>query len=152
MVRIRRAEAADVEELTRLRLEFLRETAQVAQEHAPALMQATRSYFARALPAGEFIAFIAEHEGQIIATSGLVPFQRPPSQKNLAGREAYLLNMYTVAAWRRQGVASTLLAELITFARDAGIGRILLYATTDGRALYERAGFVPRVHEMHLSL
>lgn len=100
-MRIRRAEASDIEALTRLRLAFLRETGQVSEAHVRAVEEATRAYFARTLPRDEFVAFVAEHEGTIVGTSGLVPYQRPPSQRNPGGREAYVLNMYTLPAWRR---------------------------------------------------
>jgi GNAT superfamily N-acetyltransferase len=152
MALIRRAGVEDIETLTELRLEFLRESGQLGEEHASAVGEATRAYFARAVPAGEFVAFVAEEGGEIVGTSGLLCFQRPPSQRNLGGREGYVLNMFTRPGWRRQGIASTLLAEIIAFARNAGVGRLLLHASSDGRGIYERAGFLNRGGDMQLQL
>lgn len=152
MANIRRAEVSDIDSLTRLRVEFLRETGQLDEDHCAEVGEATRAYFARALPAAEFVGFIAEDGEEIVGTSGLLFIQRPPSQRNLGGREAYVLNMYTRPAWRRRGIASRLLAEVIAFARNAGVGRLLLHASSDGRGIYERAGFHSRIHEMQLQL
>ncbi|WP_335182369.1 hypothetical protein [Nostoc sp.] len=44
------------------------------------------------MPSGEFLAWVAEVDSQIVATSGLVFFQRPPYNGNLSGLEAYIMN------------------------------------------------------------
>jgi GNAT superfamily N-acetyltransferase len=88
------------------------------------------------------LVWVAEAEGTIVASSGLIFFQKPPSERNLTGLEAYVLNMYTVPAWRRQGIASKLLQTLMACAKQRQAHRIWMYATPDGRAIYERAGFV----------
>ena len=38
----------------------------------PALRQELREYFERNIPSGEFLAYVAEDDGRIIATSGMV--------------------------------------------------------------------------------
>jgi GNAT superfamily N-acetyltransferase len=152
MVRIRRAVAGDIEALAYLRTEFLREMGELSDERRPALLEATRDYLTRTLPTGQFVAFVAESEGRIIATSGLILQERPPSEHNLRGLEAYVLNMYTLPAYRRLGIATALLAELIAFARSAGARRLLLYARAAGEAIYQKAGFTPRTGEMQLRL
>jgi GNAT superfamily N-acetyltransferase len=152
MIQIRRAVAGDIDALAHLRTEFLREMGELSDDRRPALLEATRDYLSRTLPAGQFVAFVAESEGRIIATSGLILQQRPPSERNPRGLEGYVLNMYTLPAYRRQGIATALLAELITFARGAGVGRLLLYARTAGQAIYQSAGFTPRTGEMLLRL
>jgi GNAT superfamily N-acetyltransferase len=89
----------------------------------------------------------------MVATGGLIFFQKPPSERNLTGLEAYILNMYTVPAWRGQGIATRLLQTLITSAKQRQAHRIWMYATQDGRPLYERAGFVPkRRHTLEMEL
>ena len=67
---------------------------------------------------------------------------RPPYPGNLAGREAYLLNMYTRPAWRKRGMASALLDAMARHAREQRLGKLWLHASDEGRPLYERLGFV----------
>src|SRR5436309_435460 len=94
---IRLATADDVESLVALRMAFLAEVSEADPADA-ALLTALRRYFATVVPAGEFVAAIAEHDGQVVASSGLVYHCHPPSPANMAGCEAYVMNMYTVPA------------------------------------------------------
>jgi GNAT superfamily N-acetyltransferase len=141
---IRKAGMEDVDELIRLRLALLRTTRGVeALKDEESLVEATRRYFAQALPSGRFHAWVAVAEGRVVACSGLLPFERPPMPDTLASLEAYILNMYTEPGWRGRGIARALFTELMRFARELGVGRVLLHATADGRPLYEAIGFAP---------
>ncbi len=146
---IRPATIDDSEALVQLRIELMREMGHVRDEEVRVFADATRKYLARALPAGEFLAWVAE-ERAVVATSGLVLFRRPPSPLHLMGMEAYLLNMYTVPVWRGKGIASALMHEILTNVRELGIERVWLHATEDGRPLYERTGFTPNPTAMEL--
>ncbi|HKO24556.1 MAG TPA: GNAT family N-acetyltransferase [Chloroflexota bacterium] len=153
MFNIRRATPEDVEALVHLRLALLRE-AQDLTDNTPvaALAHATRQYLAEKIPTDEFIAWVAEVHGIIVGTSGLVFVHRPPSAQNLSGMEAYVMNMYTAPAWRGQGVATALLKEVMGFVKGTSAWRIYLHATTDGKRIYEKAGFVAKTSEMELML
>jgi GNAT superfamily N-acetyltransferase len=133
-----------------LRIDFLHELEPLSNTRREALLDATRIYLASKMPKGEFIAWVSEVRGRIIGTSGLVLFERPPVAANLLGREAYIMNMYTVPEWRRQGVATALLQEILCFVKETGAERIWLHATVDGRSLYEKYGFVATSTEMEL--
>jgi GNAT superfamily N-acetyltransferase len=150
VVSIRRASLDDVETLVALE----RASSHLTQDAMVAdVRRATRRYFLEALPANAIVVWVAEAQGTIVATSGLIFSQKPPSERNLTGLEAYLLNMYTVPAWRGQGIATRLLQTLIAFATQRQAHRIWMYATQDGRPLYERAGFVPkRRHTLEMEL
>lgn len=100
----RRAVVADVDALAQFRAAFLAEVRGVSAADTN-LLSALRRYFSAAVPTSEFIAYLAESDGQIIATSGLVFHQHPPSPRNLSGREAYIMNMYTLPTWREIGRA-----------------------------------------------
>src|SRR5439155_17015968 len=101
-------------------------------------------------PAERFLAWVAEVEGGIVATSGLVMLEKPPSAGNPNGLEAYVMNMYTVPDWRGQGLATRLLAEVIAYAKRTPARRISLHSTDAGRTIYRRAGFVQSGSEMRL--
>ena len=149
---IRRATLADIEALARLRLALLREMGNVRDESQEVpLLDAMRDYFRRAMSTDEFLAWVAEVDGQVVAISGLVLFERPPDASNPAGVEAYLMNMYTLPAWRGRGLASALLDAIIGFVRTTPARRISLHATAAGRSVYESAGFLPATSGMELA-
>jgi GNAT superfamily N-acetyltransferase len=147
----RLATAEDAASLARLRAAFLAEVAQ-ADAADPALLDALRRYFAAALPAGEFVAYLAEAGGEIVATSGLVFHRHAPSHHNHSGCEGYILNMYTLPAWRGRGIATTLLRKLLDVASERGCPRVSLHARPQGRPIYVKAGFVAVETEMRLAL
>jgi GNAT superfamily N-acetyltransferase len=147
----RLATADDVASLVRLRAAFLAEVAE-ADAADPALLDALRQYFAAALPAGEFVALLAEAGGEIVATGGLVFHRHAPSHHNLSGCEGYVLNMYTLPAWRGRGIATAILRKLLVVASERGCPRVSLHARPQARPIYARAGFVPVETEMRLAV
>ncbi len=150
--RVRRATPADIEALVEACLALWREIGKITDDSdAAELVDATRAYFRQALPTKEFIAWVAEAEGRVVVTSGLMLYRRPPTADNLSGREGFLTNMYTVPAWRGRGLAAALLAEALAFAKSAGGRRIRLHATEAGRPIYLKAGFVPKASAMELT-
>jgi len=58
------------------------------------------------------------------------------------GRHAIVINVFTEPAWRRQGVAILLIRQIIDWARNEHLDRLVLHASNAGRALYEGLGFV----------
>lgn len=152
MLPIRRATSDDIDQLVRLRLLLFEEASgPLQQTQAEAMREATRAYLTKSLPQATFLAWIAESDRQIVATSGLVLFERPPAPRNLSGEEAYVLNMYTLPQWRGQGLATVLLQEIIRFAKGTSIRRLWLHATESGRPIYEKAGFIATLDEMELA-
>jgi GNAT superfamily N-acetyltransferase len=151
MITIRRATLGDVEALVQLRIALLQSTGYIHSEvEKEAVSQANRAYFARTLPINEFLAWVAQADDQIVGSSGLVFFERPPLSETLSGQEAYIMNMYTLPSWRSQGIATALLQKILRFLKKAGIKRIWLHASEAGRPLYEKHGFVAKHNEMEL--
>jgi ribosomal protein S18 acetylase RimI-like enzyme len=138
---IRRATSQDIPVLVDLRLKMQQETGHLTKRLAE-LGHATREYLREALPAETFLVWVVEARAQIVATSGLIFFHKPPSERNLSGIEAYILNMYTLPEWRGQGIATALLNTMMAFIKETEAHRVWLYATHDGKPLYEKAGFV----------
>ena len=153
MYKIRLATLEDAETLVRLRVTFLEEVGQFAEGvDSGAVAEAFRRYLQRKLTAGEFLAWVAEEEeGEIVATSGLVFFERPPNGTSPTGLEAYVMNMYTRPLWRGRGIATALLDAAIVHVKGTDARRVWLHATDVGRPVYERAGFVASDAEMELT-
>lgn len=151
MFTIRRANLKDVDEFVQLRLKLFRETGDLqSEEPSPALIEATRTYLVNNLPTEQFMAWVAEAEGRIVGISGLTFFEKPPTDRNLSGLEAYVMNMYTVPEWRAKGIATALLQEVIRLVKTTNARRIWLRTTQDGQSVYEKCGFVFTSDDMEL--
>ncbi|MEH2180564.1 hypothetical protein [Nostoc sp.] len=78
MFNLRQANLQDLEALIQLHLELLREVGEIKGNSDIAnLAEATRKYLGEKMPPGEFLAWVAEVDNQIVATSGLVFFNDP---------------------------------------------------------------------------
>lgn len=150
MFTLRRAEESDLDALVRLRIDFLRELKPLEDPILGEVTEANRLYFREYLSRSELAAWVAEVEGDIIGTGMVVFITRPPRPHSLSGKDAYLLGMYTVPAWRRRGVATALLQEIIDSVKRTDASSIILYALEDGRSIYEKAGFQYRPDNMQL--
>lgn len=152
MFTIRRAGNEDIEAVIRLRLAFLQNVQPGAGPISPAHAEATRRYIEDKLPTGELLVWFAEEDGQILGTSGLVFFHRPPTLVNLSSVHGYVLNMYTAPAHRRRGVATALLEETIAYVKTTEARRVYLHASEMGRPVYARLGFEATDDEMVLKI
>lgn len=134
-----------------MRLKLFRETGYLqSDEPSVELIEATRTYLRNNLPTDRFIAWVAEIEGRIVGMSGLVFFEKPPTEENLSGLEAYVMNIYTLPEWRGKGIATLLLKEIISMVKTTKARRIWLRTTPDGQHVYEQNGFVFTTADMEL--
>lgn len=151
MPEIRRATGDDIQALVALRLALCQELEGITDETELRMLEdATHSYLEAKLASGEFIAWLAVADRAIVSMSGLLFFQRPPTAGNLTGLEAYIMNMYTIPEWRRQGLASMLLHELIAFVQNTHARRIWLHASAAGMPVYAALGFKQKTSMMDL--
>jgi GNAT superfamily N-acetyltransferase len=151
---VRPATADDAPVLARHRAEMFRDMGQLPDELYAPLVDAARAYLARAIPAGEYLGWVAapaERSEEIIAGAGLQLRPVLPRVQRHAGgatvlavgSQGLVLNVFTERAWRRRGVAALLMRHVIAGARAAGVSSLVLHASDDGRPLYESLGFVP---------
>lgn len=149
----RRAGAEEIALLTKTRLIVLR-AANGLPEDAPLeqVEAQTRAYYERALADGTHAAYLAFDSDLFVGAGGVSFYHVMPTVHNPTGQKAYIMNMYTAPAYRRQGIALRMLDLLVGEARQRGVTAISLEATDAGRPLYERYGFVPMAHEMELPL
>ena len=145
----------DVLALVNCRIQFLNEHFNHPEnDETEVVRKSLQEYFAKAIPTRKYIAWVAEYEGRIIATSGMVVWQKPAMYGGVeSGKLGYLLNFYTVPEARRKGIATRLLNELIKEAKSLGLKYLHLHASKDGINLYRKAGFVePWEPELELKL
>ena len=114
------------------------------------LLESCAAYLARALASGEYVGWVAQRKEplhSIIGGAGvqfrpLIPRTDQTGHVLLAGREGLIVNVYVDRAHRRQGVARHLMETIVRWAPGAGIVRLVLHASPDGRRLYESLGFL----------
>jgi ribosomal protein S18 acetylase RimI-like enzyme len=151
----RRARIDDVPNLVEYRIRFLNEQYNHPEDGVTKILRKSLlEYFTKAIPSNDFIAWVAEYNGKIIATSGMVVWQIPARYGGVeSGKLGYLLNFYTIPEARRRGIGTRLLDELIKEAKLLGLKYLHLHASEDGISIYRKAGFVePRMPELVLKL
>ena len=60
----------------------------------------------------------------------------------VSGRQAIIQNVFTEPDWRRRGLGTLLMKEIIAWSKQTGIESLVLHASKQGRPLYEKLGFV----------
>ena len=115
-----------------------------------AMIAAFRPWLREKMLAGEYLAWVACGEnGSIAAGLGLWLMDWPPHMIGPGARRGNILNVYTEAAFRRQGLARRLMETSLEWCRANRIQAVILHASNEGRPLYESLGFRP-TNEMRL--
>ena len=102
---------------------------------------------------GKYIGWLASPKTElerIVAGAGVqlreVPPHPQPDTKGkidiVSGRQAIIQNVYTEPEWRKRGLAALLIERIIDWTREQGIDSLVLHASDEGRAVYERLGFI----------
>lgn len=134
----RKASQADVDHLAELRIK------QLIDEGYPEttdIREDLKNYFLTSLEKGSLICWLGVEKEIIQATAAVCFYQLPPTFSNPSGRVAYITNLYTNDAYRKQGIASHLLSQLIVEARSLNYTSVRLHASVHGKGIYEKAGF-----------
>ena len=121
-------------------------------EMSEELVGEIRDYYARALADGSHVAYLVYDGDTFAGCGGITFYQDMPTRANPTGRVANIMNIYTVPAYRRRGVALQMVALLVREARDRGVKVVTLDATDAGRPVYEKYGFKLMTSEMELML
>ena len=122
-----------------IRLEMLREVGGLPEEHdfPDSFIAQTVDYLAH----GNQTTLLAMDGGQVAGCATICYMTWMPSLRHPTGCRAHLMNVYTVPAFRRQGLARQLVTALMDEAKERGVTEISLDATAAGRPLYEALGF-----------
>jgi GNAT superfamily N-acetyltransferase len=105
------------------------------------------------LRTGEYVGWLAYREqspNEILAGAGVQlrrvlphPVGEPLDEIVIAeGRHAIVLNVWTQPQWRRRGLATLLIRQILSWAEAERLDRLVLHASDGGRAVYERLGFI----------
>jgi GNAT superfamily N-acetyltransferase len=102
---------------------------------------------------GKYVGWLASPHDQpekVVAGAGVAvrevaPHPMPDAKGKIdivGGRQVIIQNVYTEPEWRRRGLAGLLIKRILDWTREQGIDSVVLHASDEGRAVYERLGFV----------
>jgi len=91
---------------------------------------------------GRYIGWIAEEDGRVAGSAGLLILDWPPHPLDPASHDrGYILNVYVEPDFRKRGLAHELLEQCMAEARRRRIRVITLHSSDAGRPVYEGFGF-----------
>jgi GNAT superfamily N-acetyltransferase len=141
-VRIRRGTAADIPVITRHRLGMFSEMKIGDPSEYDAYASEFREFASQALASGMFRSWLAETDaGEIIGGGAILVVPWPASPNARKQQRAFLLNVFTEPAFRRQGIARSLVQTMVDWCQGQGFGSVFLHASEAGRPLYQSMGF-----------
>ena len=138
-MKYRIATISDCEELTAIRMQMRKELD--SDFNSELIYAETLDFFKRNIENGTHIAFVCEHDRQMIATVGITLFEIMPTTEHPNGKVARLMNMYVVPFFRSKGIAKEMLNRIMAYAEEHGIGKVMLNPSQMGKSLYENYGF-----------
>lgn len=133
---------ADIADLVHLRLQFALELAgEQTEVQVQTLKQQLTTYFRSSTKDGTCISYIAMHHNEIAGIGTMHIRLMPGNFKNPSGKWGYLMNIYTVKKYRRQGVCKSIIEKLMAASMKAGVTAFELHATPMGAPVYTNMGF-----------
>ena len=131
------------------RVEMFRDMGELPNDAlAEELRTATRAALVPRLAAGAYVGWLAVvPAGRVIAGAGVdikpqLPRVALGGTRIVTAGVPLVVNVYTEPEYRRQGIARALMLALMEWARTTPADRVVLHASSAGRALYESLGFV----------
>jgi GNAT superfamily N-acetyltransferase len=150
---IRLATVADLELISWHRGRMFQDMGELPPDLFESFRAQSRGALQRMFERGQYVGWLASPEnepGQIVAGAGVQLREVPPHPQTnskgkidiVSGRQAIIQNVFTEPKWRRRGLAALLIERIIGWTREQGIDSLVLHASDEGRALYERLGFI----------
>ena len=147
---IREINLGDVGIITRMRIQMLDE---VTDQPLPdALESSVHHFILKHMMDRTCLGVVAEQDGEVIADAVIYLFETMPDEVNVQGLTAMLYNVYTIPAYRGQGIMARMLPEVIRLAKEAGAAELKMSAEKKAIPLYERMGFRISDNTMHMYL
>jgi GNAT superfamily N-acetyltransferase len=149
---VRRATVEDAAIIARHRARMFHDMDEISDEAYDDFLAASREWTERGLTSGEYIGWLAVPKDEpklIVSGAGVQLRQAPPHPCRPSrgggfakGRHAIVLNVFTEPEWRKRGAANFLMKEILAWAREERLDRLVLHASDQARSLYEKMGFI----------
>jgi len=139
---IRKANLDDIDTLIKIRVDYLlADRGSLTLEEEAAVRAQLKRYFPEHINR-DFIATLVEIDHQVVSAAFLAIAEKPANPAFITGKTGTLLNVLTYPEYRRRGIATRIIREIIEEAKKLDVSSIDLSATPDGKALYEKLGFI----------
>lgn len=140
--KIRRATAKDIELLVEHRHSMFEEMTRPTAKELEVADISYREWAKAMMKRRLFHGYIVTTGKGKVAASGCVWLREvQPSPGRPAGMIPYVLSVYTLPEFRRNGLASMILKEATAWAKKEGYHKITLHASRVGRKVYARLGW-----------
>jgi len=140
MISIRAANAADANDLARLRAASLIEQQYLRVPEQDAFVRSATADFARLFAADRLVAMLLLDDSSAVGSACATYFERLPYPEGTLHAE--LSGVYVAPGHRRAGHASRLVAAVVDAVRSSAARKTFLRPSPAGRSLYARLGFV----------
>lgn len=142
---VENANIDDVNLLTELRLEYLKEDhGKLSESDIEIIRRDLPNYFKKNLNQNIFCYLIREKE-EIAACAFLLLVEKPMSPAFITGRTGTVLNVYTKPQYRHKGYARGIMNKILSDAVEKNLSVVELKSTENGYRLYQSVGFVDEV-------
>jgi GNAT superfamily N-acetyltransferase len=152
--KIRLATCADLDVISEHRARMFSDMEELPAELFKSFRAQSKDKLDRMFERNEYIGWLAtpaEEPEKIIAGAGVALREvapHPQADANgkieiISGRQAIIQNVFTEPEWRRCGLGTLLMNEIIQWSQKTGIDSLVLHASNEGRSLYEKLGFTP---------
>jgi GNAT superfamily N-acetyltransferase len=150
---IRLATRADLDVISDHRARMFSDMGELPAELFEAFRAQSKDTLHRLFEGNEYIGWLVSPDDEpekIVAGAGVTlrnvaPHPQPDKSGKfniVVGRQAIIQNVYTEPEWRRRGLGTLLMKEIISWSQKTGIDSLVLHASVEGRLLYEKLGFV----------
>ena len=150
--KVRPAVVEDIPALVELRLGMFESMGYTDPVKLEKLRKESYAYMIDKLPSGEYMSWVADVNGQAVASGGLVIRSAPPTIRNPRGLEGYVISVFTDPEWRRQGMSRAIMTAIVDYLRSQVITAVTLRASEQGRPMYLSLGFTPDEKAMAMDL
>ena len=138
---VEKAGTGDIDALTGLRLEYLREDLGCLREEDERVLRRDLPGYFQSHLNRDLFAYVIREDGAIVSCAFLLVVEKPMSPAFISGKTGTVLNVYSCPSCRGKGYAGAIIKALLRDAREKGLSVIELKSTEAGRRLYLSAGF-----------
>jgi len=150
---IRLATRADLDLLSEHRARMFQDMGELPAEMFETFRSQSKETLRGQVERNQYVGWLASPRDEplkIVAGAGVslrevAPHPQPNSDGRfqiVAGRQAIVQNVYTEPEWRRRGLGTLLMKEIIAWSQKTGIDSLVLHASDEGRSLYQKLGFI----------
>jgi GNAT superfamily N-acetyltransferase len=146
---VRRAAAEDAKVIAWHRARMFEDMGDVSADAFEILRAKAETQLKQWIDRGKYVGWLAtlSAKPEMIVGGAGVQLQpilpRPVDLQTIGeGRQGVIVNVFTEPQWRRRGVASLLIKEILTWSKREQIDRLVLHASDEGRSIYEKLRFV----------